>query len=131
MLIGELAERSGVSAKTIGFYEQARVLTPPERLDNGYRVYANKTLAELTFIRRGQRLGFSLVEIREILGLGRSGRLPCNRVTAMCDTHLAEIEGQMAELQAFRTLLESARRKAKTGCGFTREGFCKAIMGIP
>lgn len=130
MLIGELAERSGISARTIRFYEQARVLTAPQRSSNRYRVYSDRTLAELTFIKRAQRLGFSLDEIREILALGHSGRVPCNRVTALCDAHIGEIDRQMAELIAFRKLLESARRKSNAGCGFTREGFCNAIMGL-
>ena len=130
MLIGEVAERSGVPARTIRFYEQAKVLTLPPRSSGGYRIYSDRTLAELTFIKRAQRLGFSLDEIREILGLGRAGRMPCDRVTVLCDTHLTEIDRQMAELQAFRKLLQQARRKAKAGCGFTHEGFCKAIMGL-
>lgn len=130
MLIGELAERSGIPARTIRFYEQVEVLTPPERSSNGYRIYSDRTLAELTFVRRAQRLGFSLDEIREILGLGREGRLSCNRVIALCDAHLGEVDRQMAELRTFRELLARTRRKAKTGCGFTREGFCKAIMGL-
>lgn len=130
MLIGELAERSGIPARTIRFYEQAEVLTPPERSSNGYRIYSDRTLAELTFVRRAQRLGFSLDEIREILGLGREGRLSCTRVIALCDAHLGEVDRQMAELRTFRELLAQTRRKAKSGCGFTREGFCKAIMGL-
>lgn len=93
-------------------------------------MYSERALAELAFIKRAQRLGFSLHEIREILGLGRAGRLPCNRVTALCDAHLTEIDRQIAELEEFKKLLTRARRKAKTGCGFTREGFCNAIMGL-
>jgi DNA-binding transcriptional MerR regulator len=130
MLIGEVADRSGVPARTIRFYEQARVLSAPQRSANGYRVYSERTIAELTFVKRAQRLGFSLGEISEVLGLGRSGRLPCSRVTEICDAHLDEIERQMGELIAFRRLLEDTRHKARTGCGFTREGFCNAIMGL-
>jgi MerR family transcriptional regulator, copper efflux regulator len=130
MLIGEVAERSGVPARTIRFYEQSNVLTAPARSAAGYRLYSERTLTELMFVKRAQRLGFSLGEIREILGLGRAGRKPCSRVTAMCDAHLSEIDRQMAELEAFRRLLEQTRRKAKAGCGFTPDGFCKAIMGL-
>ena len=130
MLIGELADKTGVAAGTIRFYEQAQVLTPPARSAAGYRVYAERALAELAFVKRAQRFGFSLDEIREILSLGRSGRLSCNRVTALCEAHLTEIDRRMQELQEFRKQLQQAHRKAKAGCGFTREGFCKAIMGI-
>ena len=129
MLIGEVAERSGVPARTIRFYEQRKILGTPSRSSGGYRMYSERTLAELAFIRRAQQLGFSLDEIREILSLGRLGRLPCNRVSALCDTHLQRIERQMEDLQRFKRQLRQAQRKAKTGCGFTREGFCQAIMG--
>ena len=130
MLIGELANRSGVPARTIRFYEQAQVLTAPARSPGGYRLYSERSIAELTFIKRAQQLGFTLLEIREIIGLGRKGQLPCSRVVALCDAHLSEIRRQISELQAFRKLLEQARRKAKAGCGFTHEGLCKAIMGV-
>lgn len=130
MLIGELAEKTGVPARTIRFYEQTRVLTPPARSAAGYRIYSERSVTELAFVKRAQRLGFSLDEVREILSLGRGGRLPCNRVTALCESHLAGIDRQLRELHAFRKQLEQARRKAKAGCGFTREGFCKAIMGV-
>ena len=130
MLIGEVAERSGVPARTIRFYEEAKVLTAPARSRTGYRIYTERTLAELTFVKSAQRLGFSLEEVREILGLGRQGRLPCSRVVALCEAHLVQIEQRMAELQAFRRQLQNARRKAKASCGFTREGFCQAVMGM-
>jgi MerR family copper efflux transcriptional regulator len=129
MLIGEIAERSGIPTRTIRFYEQARVLTPPARTPAGYRVYSTRALAELLFVKRAQRLGFSLDEIRELLGLGRASRLSCNKVMALCDAHLNEIERQIEELQAFKVLLERARKKARAKCGFTRDGFCKAITG--
>ena len=129
MRIGEIAQRSGVPAHTIRFYEERKLVTRAGRTSAGYRIYPERVLDELGFIRRAQRLGFSLDEIREILSLGRGGKLPCARVAALCATHLAEIDRQMAELQAFRGSLLQARELAESGCGFTREGFCKAIMG--
>ena len=129
MRIGEIARRSGVPAHTIRFYEDRKLVTKAARSNGGYRLYSEGVLDELGFIRRAQRLGFSLGEIREILSLGRGGKTPCSRVAALCGTHLAEIDRQMAELEAFRRSLVEARRQAESGCGFTREGFCKAIMG--
>ena len=124
MLIGEVAERSGVPARTIRFYEQRNILSVPPRSSGGYRLYSDRTLAELGFIKRAQQLGFSLEEIREILNLGRVGRMPCSRVSTLCGAHLQRIERQIAELETFRRQLLRAQRKAKAACGFTREGFC-------
>ena len=131
MRIGQIAQRAGIPAHTIRFYEEQKLVTSPARSQAGYRVYSERTLTELGFIRRAQRLGFSLEEIREILSLGRGGQMPCGRVAALCATHLKEIDERMAELRAFRRNLREAGRQASSACGFTPEGFCRAIMGLP
>lgn len=128
MLIGEVARRSGVSAHTIRFYEQQKLIARPERAASGYRVYAARVLDELRFIERAQRLGFTLKETREIVSMGRSGRVPCERVSALCEAHLSEIDKRIAELRAFRRNLQSAKRLAGQTCGYTPEGFCHAIF---
>jgi DNA-binding transcriptional MerR regulator len=128
MRIGEIAERSGVPAHTIRFYEERQLVTRPTRSASGYRLYSEKVLHELGFIKRAQSLGFSLDEIREILSLGRGGKTPCSRVAALCATHLEQIDRQIAELQNFQRHLLKAQRAAHRGCGFTSEGFCRAIM---
>jgi MerR family copper efflux transcriptional regulator len=129
MLIGEVARQSGVSAHTIRFYEAERLLTNPSRASSGYRVYSSRVLDELRFIEQAQRLGFTLGETREILSLGRSGRMPCERVAALCETHLKDIDRRMAELRAFRRNLRNAQHLASEACGFTADGFCRAVIG--
>ena len=128
MLIGEVAERSGIPAHTIRFYEEQRLVSKPVRARSGYRTYTARVLDELRFIQRAQRLGFTLRETREILSIGRSGRKPCDRVATLCATHLEEIERKIAELAAFRSQLQEAKRQAESGCGYTPEGFCRAIF---
>lgn len=130
MRIGEIARRSGTAAHTIRFYEDQQLITRAARSDSGYRVYSDRTIDELGFIQRAKRLGFSLDEIREILSLGRGGKMPCRRVATLCAAHLDDIDQRMVELRAFRRSLQETERLAKTGCGFTPEGFCRAIMGL-
>ena len=130
MLIGEVARQSGVSAHTIRFYEAQRLLRHPARASSGYRVYSPRVLDELRFIERAQRLGFTLTETREILSMGRSGRRPCERVVALCDAHLKEIDRRMAELRAFRRNLQKAQQLAGGACGLTGDGFCQAVIGF-
>lgn len=128
MLIGEVARKSGLPAPTIRFYERQRLVTRPARSSAGYRLYADRVLDELQFIRRAQNIGLTLDETREILALGRAGRKPCERVQTMCATHLDEIERKIAELQTLKTQLQNVRRLAGQSCGFTPEGFCRAIF---
>jgi MerR family copper efflux transcriptional regulator len=128
MHIGEVASRSGISAATIRFYEARKLLTPPARSRSGYRQYSPRVFDELVFIRRAQRTGLTLDETREILSLGKAGKKPCDRVSAICTAHLDEIDRKMAELRAFRKRLLATRRLAASGCGLTPEGFCRAIL---
>ena len=130
MRIGEVARRSGVSTPTIRFYESGKLISRAARSPSGYRQYTARVLDELAFIRRAQRMGLTLDETREILSLGRAGKRPCDRVAALCESHLAEIERRMAELRAFRKCLREVRRLARDGCGFTADGFCRAIVAI-
>ena len=128
MQIGEIARRSGLPTATIRYYEAEKLISRPTRTSSGYRVFSERVLGELAFIRRAQSLGLTLDETREILSLGRAGTKPCARVTAICDAHLVEIDRRMAELQSFRDNLTAARALAQQGCGFTPEGFCRAIF---
>jgi DNA-binding transcriptional MerR regulator len=63
MQIGELARVTGVSRSRIRFYEARGILPSPSRRNNGYREYPPTTAAMLTFIDRGQEMGFTLAEL--------------------------------------------------------------------
>ncbi len=128
MLIGEIARRTGVPPGTIRFYERHELIAAAPRSASGCRLYPKRTIDEIAFIKRAQRIGFSLDEIREILKLGRGGRMPCSRVVAACEAHLLEIDRRMAELRAFRHRFTSTLKLARAECGFTPEGFCRAII---
>src|SRR5262249_43806340 len=131
MLIGEVARRSGISARTIRFYEAQRLVSRPTRTPSGYRVYPERVLSELRFVRQAQLLGFSLNEVREVAALGSRGGRMCERVATLCDEHLREVDRRIAELQEFRHQLELARRQVSNHCGSTPDGFCVAIMELP
>ena len=69
MRIGELAKRGGVSVQAIRFYERRRLMRTPRRTPAGYRIYTEKDLETVTVIKKMQRFGFKLVEIRHVLQL--------------------------------------------------------------
>src|SRR5439155_15385825 len=74
MLIGEVADRSGVSTKAIRYYEDIGLLPPPERTASGYRDYAASVVDRLAFIRAAQAVGLSLGEIRGVVALRDEGQ---------------------------------------------------------
>lgn len=80
MRIGDLAARSGVTTKTVRYYEQIGLLEPPRRASNGYRMYGEATRDRLALIRCLQWLGLHLGEIREIVAFADHGVAPSWRV---------------------------------------------------
>ena len=127
LLIGELAERTGVPAPTIRYYETLGLLRPPARSTAGYRRYSEEAFEELTFIRKAQALGFSLEEIAEILKLTRAGRTPCERVLSLAHQHLAAVDERIRRLQTFRHQLAEEVEKWDGKTAPTCEGLCQII----
>ncbi|MFC9543046.1 heavy metal-responsive transcriptional regulator [Streptomyces sp. NPDC056956] len=132
MRIGELATESGLTTKTIRFYEQAGLLPAPPRTPGGYRDYPDHTVARLAFVRDAQAAGLSLAEIRSVLALRDSGQAPCEQVGVLIEEHLAEIDRRMAELRQARTVLrELARRAAVTDPDTCSAGDICTILARP
>ncbi|WP_328620851.1 heavy metal-responsive transcriptional regulator [Streptomyces sp. NBC_00354] len=126
MRIGDLASTSGLTAKTVRYYEQAGLMPAPPRTPGGYRDYPAEAATRLAFIREAQHAGLTLAEIRGILALRDSGEAPCGHVADLIDQHLEEIDRRIAELRTTRTALRDlAHRAAETDpetC--TEDGIC-------
>lgn len=112
MRIGELADKAGVTAKTVRYYESIGLLPDPGRTASGYRDYDDDFLERLTFVRDAQAAGLTLKESRQILDMKAEGHSTCEHTTALLDRHLADIESQIASLEAARAELQSLRARA-------------------
>lgn len=107
MLIGELAALSGLSHDTLRFYERQGLLHAL-RTAKGYRRYGPEAAARLTLIRLAQGLGFSLAEIREVLGQMdalQGGGLGADQVQALLQGKLAQIDARLDALRSLRAQL--------------------------
>jgi MerR family transcriptional regulator, copper efflux regulator len=100
MGIGQLAKRAGVGIDTVRYYERNGLLAPQRRLSSGYRRYSPLELARLRFIRRAQKLGFTLKEIRSLLSL--SAQRNVAQVKRSAQAKLADVEARIADLQRVR-----------------------------
>jgi len=104
--IGALAERAHVSTSMLRFYEREGLLRPARRSAGGYRLYAAGAERTLLFIRRAQRLGLSLEDIRAVLkGRGRNG-IADRTVVGIAEQRFLEIERRLTELMVLRHELE-------------------------
>ena len=112
MKIGQLAERTGLSTKTIRYYEDIGVLPEPARAANGYRRYAESTADRIAFIQDAQSAGLSLLEIQDILDLRDSRAATCGHVIGTLRTHLEEVDRQMEDLRRTRRRLSELVERA-------------------
>ena len=105
--IGEVASLSGLSVKTIRYYEEIGLLVPTvERSESGYRLFNPSVLTRLSFVKRAQSLGLSLSEIREILEIRDRGRLPCGEVKQCLEAKVEAINQQIAALETLKGELQ-------------------------
>lgn len=106
MSIGEAAAASGVTAKMIRHYEDMQLIPAATRTLSGYRMYSERDVHKLRFIRRARGLGFSIRQIADLLGLWRDQSRSSAKVKAMALAHIVELEQKIAEMQAMKTELE-------------------------
>lgn len=108
--IGAASKASGVSAKMIRHYEDIGLLPKVARSFGNYRVYSANDIHVLRFIRRARDLGFSIEEIRELLGLWRNKSRPSAAVKKIAGKHIADLRVKIAELESMVQTLEHLTR---------------------
>lgn len=106
MNIGQAAAASGVTAKMIRHYEALGLVKAPRRTASNYRTYAENEVHVLRFIKRARSLGFSMAEIKELLGLWHNKARSSAAVKRIARSHIDELERKIAELQSMVKTLQ-------------------------
>lgn len=112
MRIGQLAEATGTTTKTLRFYEESGLLSPAERLASGYRDYTDDAVGQVGFIHRGQAAGLTLAQIRQILEIRGHGQAPCSHVKSLLGERLDALDAQIAELLVLRETISQLHANA-------------------
>lgn len=112
---GALAMQSGVNSETIRYYEKIGLMPDPIRSSGGHRIYEQPHLKRLSFIRRTRELGFTLEEIRGLLGLVDGGDYTCAEVRNRTLSHLDDVAQKIRDLQKMQRTLKSMVSKCDGG----------------
>jgi MerR family transcriptional regulator, copper efflux regulator len=115
LLIGEIAELTGLTKKTLRFYEEQGVLMPARRAANGYREYDWDSVARLDFIARAKAAGLSIAQIRHILATCEPGHATCFGVRVVLENQLAELDQKILELSARREAVAASLAAVASG----------------
>jgi Cu(I)-responsive transcriptional regulator len=105
MNVGDAAERSGLPAKTIRYYEEIGLIHP-DRSQNGYRTYSDADIHRLAFLRRARGLGFSIEDCRHLMALYEDRSRASHEVKRIAAAHVEAIEDKLRELQSMRATLQ-------------------------
>ncbi|MCL5744162.1 MAG: heavy metal-responsive transcriptional regulator [Acidobacteria bacterium] len=111
--IGFVARETGLTVDAIRFYEKSGLLKRPARSEGGFRLFRQKDLEDLRFVRNAQALGFSLGEVRELLLLQSESIGSCGHVREMLDSKLVSVREKIAELRKLETGLSESLRKCR------------------
>ena len=107
LTIGQLAKATRTKVETVRFYERIGLIGAPARSEGNYRLYDRDALSRLSFVRRARDLGFSLDQVRALLGLSDDRSRSCCEIDALAVAHLAEVDRKIADLTALRRELSS------------------------
>ncbi|WGE33218.1 Cu(I)-responsive transcriptional regulator [Actinobacillus genomosp. 1] len=126
MNISQAAKHTELSAKQIRDYEKAGLLPQATRSSSGYRIYSAADLERLHFISNARKVGFSLVQISELLKLNDDPHRTSREVKRLTEQHIEELQQKIADLQQMLTLLKSW---SKSCCG-NDSPECSILSGL-
>ncbi len=113
LTISQLAKAVAVPTTTVRYYERAGLLKPEDRSAGNYRLYGVESLRRLKFIRAAQAIGFTLDDVRELLGRVEAEPPPCRDVQTLIEGRLADIEERLKDLRHVQRVLKSSLEKCK------------------
>jgi MerR family mercuric resistance operon transcriptional regulator len=114
MPIGDLSMQTGCNIETIRYYERIGILPLPERRGR-YRSCGSKDIGRLRFVRRARELGFTLDEVRVLLGLAEGTENSCGEARALAAKHLSDVKRKIADLRRMERVLSDAVRACDAG----------------
>lgn len=114
--IGLVARRTGATVPTIRYYEEVGLLPPAARTEAGQRSFDEATVRRLVFIRRCRDFGFSIDQVRELVGLVDQPDRPCVEVRDIASTHLEQVRSKLVELGELEASLNAFVCSCDTAC---------------
>ena len=103
LTVSKLAHRAGTSPDTLRYYERIGLLPAPDRSASGYRLYDDSAADLVGFIKRAQRFGLRLEEIRELVEVRERGLCPCGHTKVLLERRLTELDAEMTALARLRS----------------------------
>lgn len=122
--ISELASAAEIPTSTLRYYERVGLVNAESRSDGNYRLYSERSLQRVRFIRAAQGIGFTLEDVKILLGSQDDETPECGEVQSLIEARLGDVERQLKELRQVRRVLQRALQKCQET---EKEGCCYVI----
>jgi MerR family mercuric resistance operon transcriptional regulator len=122
--ISQMAKAANVPTTTVRYYERIGLLHPEDRSHGNYRLYSDDSLRKVKFIRAAQAIGFTLDDVKALLGVPDSSAASCRIVQPLIEERLAEVGQRLKDLRHVQHVLKSALEKCR---GTERADCCHVI----
>jgi len=103
--IGEVASRAGVHKETVRYYEKRELIPKPDRRHSGYRIFTQRHIDQIKFIKRAQVLGFNLSEIKELLELRMDEETSGLEIKSEAEQKYQEVVNKIEDLERIKLTL--------------------------
>ncbi len=123
--IGGITRKLGISADTLRYYEKIGLFPRVNRTVSGIRLYSDRDISRLQFIKRAQKMNFSLAEITDLLKMREMPQQAREEVRTFTQRKLGEVEAHLKDLRILRNELQLLLNL----CAGTQDG-CPIIEGI-
>lgn len=102
---GEVASRAKVNKETVRYYEKRGLIPEPDRRRSGYRIFTQRHIDQIKFIKRAQQLGFTLSEIKELLELRMDEDTTCSEIRDEAQKKYRDVIQKIEDLQRIEATL--------------------------
>ncbi|MFN8948127.1 MAG: MerR family transcriptional regulator [Alphaproteobacteria bacterium] len=123
LTIGAVARQTGLKIPTIRFYEAEGLLPAPPRSGSRRRLYGDRHVRRLAFIRHARQLGFELPQIRDLLELSEHPERPCGQADTIAEANLRAVQDRLKQLRA----LERELKRMVSACATGQAERCRII----
>lgn len=102
---GEVARRANVNKETVRYYEKQDLIPKPDRRRSGYRIFTQRHINQIKFIKRAQQLGFTLSEIKELLELRVDEETSCSEIKEEAKLKYQDVTQKIKDLRQIQETL--------------------------
>jgi len=125
--ISQLARVADVPTTTVRYYERIGLVEPEDRSTGNYRLYSDESLGKLKFIRAAQAIGFTLEDVKSLLGSDDNRSPACGDVQTLIEDRLADIEDRLKDLRQVKRVLKSALEHCRQS---EKRGECHVLQTL-